>query len=170
MEPSELWRPGDAVEVVVPGPEDGLALGVLLDALNAYYHLPPMTPAERAGVVAALLDGRQRDVLLARRGDQPLGFAVYGFVYPADGPRPGLFLHELFVVAAARGQGVGRRLLARLTEIAQAHDCARIDWAAEAGNTQAMTFYAQIGAERVAEKRYFRVEAARFQAFRDGLE
>lgn len=158
------------MELIEPGAAEAGLVGDLLDQIHAYYDLDPLTPEQRADVVAQLLGRGHNDLVLARDLRGPLGLAVYSFVYPADGPRPGLFLHELFVSQAARGRGVGRALMARLVAIAQARDCARIDWAAEATNAPAMTFYAQIGAERVAEKRYFRVEAKRFAAFAEGLD
>ncbi len=156
-------------EIVEAGPGDAGAVAALLDAINGYYDVAPLDPSVRDAQAAELTAGRYLDVLLARLRDAPVGLAIYTFVLPAGGDGPGLYLKEIFVTDAVRGRGVGRALFARLTAIAMARGCTRIDWTAESTNAGAMRFYADIGAERIEEKRYFRIPARRFASFRDAL-
>ena len=58
--------------------------------------------------------------------------------------RPGIFVEDLFVTEAARGQGVGRLLLARLAALARERGCASLslvvlDW------NPARAFYDRLG-------------------------
>jgi GNAT superfamily N-acetyltransferase len=62
------------------------------------------------------------EALIASLGGQPVGFALFLPDFSTWRGRPGIFLEDLFVREAARGQGVGRALLARLASIALERD------------------------------------------------
>ena len=50
------------------------------------------------------------------------------------------------VTNAARGQGVGRRLLVHLARLARERGCGRLEWAVLNWNEPAMKFYRALGA------------------------
>jgi GNAT superfamily N-acetyltransferase len=64
-------------------------------------------------------------------------------------PRPGVYL-ELFVTHAARGKGVGRRLMTRLAAIAVERGWERIDFQVLDWNP-ARGFYRRIGIEHLGD-------------------
>lgn len=74
------------------------------------------------------------------------GFALYYFRYSSFRGRPSIWLDDLYVHPWARRQGAGRRLMARLGEVAAKVDCSHISWVASASNTVGMGFYQRLGA------------------------
>jgi GNAT superfamily N-acetyltransferase len=58
------------------------------------------------------------ECLLAEQADQAVGLALFYPTYSTFAGRPELWVEDFFVVEAVRGQGVGRRLMARLAALA----------------------------------------------------
>jgi GNAT superfamily N-acetyltransferase len=71
---------------------------------------------------------RQFEALLAFLDDEPGGFALFHPRFSTWLGRPGVYLEDLFVTQAARGRGVGRRLMTRLAAIAVERGWERIDF------------------------------------------
>ncbi len=79
--------------------------------------------------------------LVAERDGEILGFAHHRrFSSPYTGTT-GIFLDDLFTDPAARGRGVGRALIGRLTDMAAAEDRAVVQWVTAEDNHQAQTLY-----------------------------
>ncbi len=93
--------------------------------------------------------GRRRyfETLICRRGGEPIGFALYFFTYSTFMGKPTLYLEDLFVVPAARGEGAGRALLAALARLAVRRGCGRMEWAVLDWNRSAIRFYQRLGAQ-----------------------
>lgn len=92
-------------------------------------------------------DAHESNALVAVLGDRVVGFAHHRlYARPSEGGK-GLFLDDLFTLPDLRGQGVGRVLIARLTEIARDHGCAKVRWITASDNVVAQRLY-----DRVAEK------------------
>jgi uncharacterized protein len=95
-------------------------------------------------------------VAVARQGGSIAGIATVARLIPAPGAQAQLFMKDLYVREAWRGQGVGERLMAFLARHALQQGCVRLDWTTETGNPAALAFYDRLGAARVTEKVYFR--------------
>ncbi|MDH6679326.1 GNAT superfamily N-acetyltransferase [Rhodococcus sp. LBL1] len=79
--------------------------------------------------------------LVAEVDGEILGFAHHRrFSSPYTGTT-GLFLDDLFTDPAARGRGVGRALIGRLTEMAAAEGRAVVQWVTAEDNHQAQALY-----------------------------
>ncbi len=79
--------------------------------------------------------------LVAEVDGEILGFAHHRrFSSPYTGTT-GLFLDDLFTDPAARGRGVGRALIGRLTEMAAAEGHALVQWVTAEDNHQAQALY-----------------------------
>jgi GNAT superfamily N-acetyltransferase len=105
------------------------------------------------------------EILLAEAGDKAVGFASFAVVHPAPDLGGQLFMKDLFVTEAARGQGIGEVLLRALAKIAVERGCVRFDWTAEDTNPRALTFYDRLGARRLTEKVYFRFDGEALKDF-----
>ena len=97
--------------------------------------------------------------------DEVLGLATFAVVYPAPGLSGQLYMKDLFTSDRARGRGIGLVLMRYLAELAQARGCSRFDWTAETGNPRALAFYDRIGARRITEKVYYRIEGDALSRF-----
>ena len=60
--------------------------------------------------------------------------------------KPGLYLEDLYVRSAFRGQGIGRRLLAHVAQIARTRGCGRFEWSVLDWNETAIRSYRRAGA------------------------
>jgi GNAT superfamily N-acetyltransferase len=98
------------------------------------------------------------EAVIAERGGQPVGFALFFGTFSTWLCRPGLYLEDLFVRPEHRRGGVGRQLLAHVAGLAVERGCGRLDWSALEWNTPALEFYAALGAELLTEWRGLRLE------------
>lgn len=97
------------------------------------------------------------EVLIARVGGAPAGFALYFGTFSTFLAKPGIYLEDLYVRADFRRRGVGRALLQRLAQIAVSRGCGRLEWAALDWNEPAIRFYENIGAVKLDEWTTFRL-------------
>ncbi|KXN82195.1 Diamine acetyltransferase 2 [Leucoagaricus sp. SymC.cos] len=81
-----------------------------------------------------------------------VGLALYFFNFSTWTGKPGLYLEDLFVKPEYRSFGVGKALFRKLGEVAQAKDCARLDWAVLKWNQPSIDFYEKkLGATMMSE-------------------
>ena len=90
------------------------------------------------------------EAILAFLDGQPAGCALFHSRFSTWLGRPGLYLEDLYVVEAARGKGVGKRLMARLAAIAVERGWGRIDFHVLDWNP-AREFYHRLGMEHLGE-------------------
>ena len=95
--------------------------------------------------------------LIAELDGAPAGFAFYFFDYSTWLGKPGIYLEDLFVDPAFRGNGIGRALLERLAQTAVERGCTRMKWEVLDWNTPAIDFYRAMGAEFLDEWRNVRL-------------
>lgn len=84
--------------------------------------------------------------LVAESSEQVVGFAHYSFTYSSWGSGPNLFLEDLFVAQAARGQGVGKALIEALDKPARAKGSEKIYWETHKDNLVAQSLYTGVSA------------------------
>jgi len=100
------------------------------------------------------------EAILAFLDEEPAGCALFHTRFSTWLGRPGLYLEDPYVTQSARGQGVGRRLMARLATIAVERSWGRIDFHVLDWNP-AREFYHRLGMEHHGEwLRYGADEAA----------
>jgi GNAT superfamily N-acetyltransferase len=129
--------------------------------LAVYEHLEHEVVASTADLSAALF-GVQRyaEVVFACLDAVPVGFALFFHNFSTFRGKPGIYLEDLFVRPAARGHGIGKRLLAWLAATALERGCARLDWAVLDWNEPALGFYRSLGAVAQADWRTMRLSEA----------
>lgn len=122
-------------------PADETRWRVLFREYREFYKLP-----ESEDIVSRawgwFMDPRHEcKALVAEADGEILGFAHHRrFSSPYTGTT-GLFLDDLFTDPAARGRGVGRALIGRLTEMATAEGRAVVQWVTAEDNHQAQALY-----------------------------
>jgi GNAT superfamily N-acetyltransferase len=102
---------------------------------------------------------RQFEALLAFLDGEPAGFALFHPRFSTWLGRPGMYLEDLFVTQAARGKGVGRRLMTRLAAIAVKRGWERIDFQVLDWNP-ARGFYRRLGMEHLGDWLRYRGDVA----------
>lgn len=133
-------RPGD----------EGLILGFIRE-LADYERLASEVVAGEPDIARTLFgDAPVARCLIASRGGEPVGFALYFRNYSTFLGRAGIYLEDLFVRPAARGAGVGRALLAAVAQVAVSEGAGRLEWSVLDWNRPAIDFYRKMGARAMA--------------------
>jgi GNAT superfamily N-acetyltransferase len=104
------------------------------------------------------------EVVIARWDGEPVGFALFFHNFSTFQGRRGLYLEDLFVRPAYRGQGVGRALLEYLARAAVSRGCGRLEWSVLDWNEPAIGFYRALGAVPMSDWTVHRLEGAPLQA------
>ena len=86
----------------------------------------PLPPAVRAQLVSGLRHFATTLVFLAWDAEQPVGVAVCFIGYSTFAARELVNVHDLAVLPAWRGRGVGRLLLRAVADWARAHGCCKL--------------------------------------------
>lgn len=97
------------------------------------------------------------EVILGEEDGQPVGFALFFHNYSTFLSKPGIYLEDLFVEAAHRGKGYGKKLLAELARIAKERNCGRLEWSVLNWNTPSIEFYKSLGAKPMDEWTVYRM-------------
>ena len=124
------------------------ALLALIAELAEYERLSHEAVATPADLCHSLFGPTPRaHALLAEAGGAAVGMAVFFFSFSTFTGRPSLYLEDVFVRPAHRGQGIGRGFFQRLAERAIAERCGRMEWSVLDWNRPALDFYRALGAE-----------------------
>lgn len=97
------------------------------------------------------------EVLIAELDGLAGGFALFFHNFSTFLAKPGIYLEDLYVRSALRGQGMGEALLRRLAQIAIDRGCGRLEWAVLDWNEPAIGFYKRLGATPMNEWTVHRV-------------
>jgi GNAT superfamily N-acetyltransferase len=87
---------------------------------------------------------------IAQRGEETLGIVNYVLHRTTWSLKEICYLQDLYTVEAARGTGVGRRLIEAVRAMAEAKGCFRVYWQTHESNLQAQALY-----DKVAQKSGF---------------
>jgi GNAT superfamily N-acetyltransferase len=99
-----------------------------------------------------------------------VAFALYFTNFSTFLGRPGLYLEDLYVQPAWRGQGLGRALLQHLGALAVRRGCGRFEWSVLDWNEKAIAFYEKMGASVLPDWRICRVTGTALSAFGDAQD
>jgi GNAT superfamily N-acetyltransferase len=97
------------------------------------------------------------ECLLAEVDGEAVAFALFFHNYSTFEGRPGIYLEDLHVTEAARGLGIGRRLIGRLAALALERGCRRLDLWALHWNP-ARDFYERLGFRRMDDWLPYRID------------
>jgi GNAT superfamily N-acetyltransferase len=124
-------------------PDDAATVARLLHDFNAEFDEPTPTVGVLAERVRGLLAGGVIVVLLA--GDGPDGLAQFRFLRSVWSEGLDLYLEELYVIPARRGEGIGRVLLEATMSTGREAGATRIDLNTGETDTAARALYESVG-------------------------
>ena len=150
-------------------PADMPLIGDFIRALADYEKLAHEVRFDPAVLREKLFGPRPyAEVLIGEVEGAPRGFALFFHNFSTFEGRPGIYLEDLFVMPEARGQGLGRALLAELARIALQRDCARLEWWVLDWNEPAIGFYGSLGARPMDDWTVMRVDGPVLTALAEG--
>lgn len=133
-------------------PSDAAQIIGFIKALAAYEKLSHEMEACEADIVRDLFSDHPKVFCeLAFRDGQPIGFALWYYTYSTFQGRHGIWLEDLFVDPAARGQGAGKALLVHLAQRCVREGLGRFEWAVLDWNEPSIAFYKAQGAVMMTE-------------------
>ncbi|MFM8508927.1 MAG: N-acetyltransferase family protein [Betaproteobacteria bacterium] len=126
-----------------------------LAAFEQLSHLVSVTPQS----LAQHLFGPQpaAQCVVFEQGTEIVAFALFFHNFSTFLGQPGLYLEDLYVRPAYRGQGIGRSLLVHLAGLARDRGCGRFEWSVLDWNANAIAFYEKLGATVMPDWRICRV-------------
>jgi GNAT superfamily N-acetyltransferase len=151
-------------------PADVPAILRFVRELATYEREPDAVEAQEVDLHAALFGERPAaEAVLAEVDGEAVGFALFFHNFSTWTGRRGLYLEDLYVTPAARGQGVGRALLRHLARLAVERGCARFEWSVLDWNAPAIAVYRAIGAVGMEEWTVQRLSGESLRRFADGV-
>jgi GNAT superfamily N-acetyltransferase len=159
-----------SITVRPAGADDAAQLAELFHVLFVHYWGDAAPdPTEMARHVSRDVLPSGCEIAIAERDGRAVGLATFAVLYPGPGLGGEVTMKDLFVRDEARGTGAGRALLQYLARVALTRGCLRLDWTAETDNPAALAFYDRLGARRVTEKVYYRLDEDQLKRWADGL-
>jgi GNAT superfamily N-acetyltransferase len=129
--------------------------------LAEYEKLSHEVVADEAMLRQSLFGARQvAEVIIGDYNDEPVAFALFFHNFSTFLGRPGIYLEDLYVDPAMRGQGIGQMMLTYLAKLAVERGCGRLEWWVLDWNEPAINFYKKLGAQPMAEWSVYRLTGA----------
>ncbi len=148
---------GFEIRPALPGQE-----AIVLDFIRGiaeYERLAHKVVATAEDIRLALFGPRPAaEAIIAWRGEEPLGFALFHANFSTFTGRAGIHLEDLFVWPTHRGQGIGKALFDQVALLARQRGAPRMDWVVLDWNKPAIEFYRAAGAIGLDDWRLFRLE------------
>jgi GNAT superfamily N-acetyltransferase len=143
-------EPSAPLEIRDARPDDVPVLLALFRELAEYEHLEDALKATEERLHRALFgDHPAAEALLAERGGEPVGYAVFFPTFSTFLAIQGVWLEDIFVRPADRKSGTGRALFAAVAARAHERGAERLEWSALDWNELALGFYRGLGAQRM---------------------
>ena len=153
----------NSISISPATPDDVPVILAFIRGLAEYEKLAHACVATEEALRRTLFGDRPAaEVLIARLGKTPVGFALFFQSYSTFLAKPGIYLEDLFVLPEHRGRGVGKALLAHLGRLARERDCGRLEWSVLDWNAPAIAFYERLGATVMPDWRICRMTPNEF--------
>jgi len=131
----------------------------LIDELANFEKLaPPDDKAKKRLIHDAFGKYPTFDILCVSKNESIIAYAFYFFTYSSFMARKTLYLEDIFISEKYRREGIGKALMDELLKIARKNKCARMEWCVLDWNIKAINFYEKLGARRLKEWNYYRIE------------
>jgi GNAT superfamily N-acetyltransferase len=97
------------------------------------------------------------EALIATNDGEPVGYALFFPTFSTFLGKPGMYLEDVYVRPAARGKGIGRKLLEHLARLTVERGWGRLEWSVLDWNEPSIKFYKKMGATPMEEWTVFRL-------------
>lgn len=105
----------------------------------------PLADDARASLIPGMIKHGGARVFLAMDGEESLGMALCFLGFSSFRGKPLVNIHDIAVSPAARGRGIGRKLLAAVETEARAFGCCKVTLEVRSDNARAMGLYQSVG-------------------------
>jgi len=102
------------------------------------------------------------EALVAEGDDGVVGVVLYFYTFSSWFGEPGVYVQDLVVTRAARGQGLGEKLLHELVRVAHRREATHMRLAVDCNNTGAMRFYERCGLANIESDFIYGIEGDEF--------
>lgn len=102
------------------------------------------------------------EALVAENDDNVVGVVLYFYTFSSWFGEPGVYVQDLVVTRAARGEGLGEQLLHELVRVARRRDVTHLRLAVDCTNTAAMRFYERCGFANIESDFIYGIEGDAF--------
>jgi GNAT superfamily N-acetyltransferase len=133
-------------------------IGLLVDLAN-FEHLKPPDKQAKRRIVQDVFSKKIVYLFLAYWGKEPVGYALYFYTYSSFLARPTFYLEDIFVLEKYRHKGIGKELFLRCVEEAGRMGCGRFEFSVLTWNKNAINFYENLGAKRLDQWYYYRIDS-----------
>ncbi|HVA78804.1 MAG TPA: GNAT family N-acetyltransferase [Candidatus Binataceae bacterium] len=138
------------IAILEPDLSDPAHAAALIELFDLYMRDPmeggaPIPAEVRRKLVPGLRAHPACHVFMAYHRSDPVGFAICFLGFSTFNARPLINIHDISVIEAMRGRGVGAALLARIEARARALDCCRITLEVREDNQIARGLYRKFG-------------------------
>lgn len=133
-----------SIRAPVPGDREGWAR-LWQGYLGFYGTALPAAQYDRQFARLLSADPRAVRGLIAFRGKEPLGLAHYIFHPHGWQVEETCYLQDLWTEPGARGEGIGRALIAAVAAAARSRGATPVYWLTHAGNAPARALYDRVG-------------------------
>ncbi len=137
---------------------DAKAFLGLVRALAKFEKLEPPSLSAARRLIRDTFSKKKLNLLLAFSDGKPVAYALYFFTYSSFLARPTLYLEDIFVLQEFRGKKTGKRMFLKLVREAKRLSCGRMEWSVLTWNKNAIRFYEHIGAKRLDQWHYYRLD------------
>jgi len=139
-------------------PADVTHIHAMIVELAVFEKLEHMVVATEALLHEGLFGMRPAcEAIIGEADGEVVTFALFFHNFSTFLTKKGLYLEDLYVRQAHRGQGYGSRMLEHLAGMAVERNCGRFEWSVLDWNEAAIDFYKAKGAEILPDWRICRV-------------
>lgn len=146
------------VEIKFATVEDVPLILQFIKELAKYEKLLDQVVATEEALKEKLFGNRKyAEVIFGYVNNEVAGFAIFFHNFSTFLSKPGLYLEDLYIRPEFRRQGLAKKMLAFLANLALERDCGRLEWWVLDWNKKAIDFYISIGAVPMDEWTVYRI-------------
>lgn len=125
--------------------------------LASYEKMLDQVVATESLLTEWLFEKKTAEVIFVELEGKEIGFALYFHNFSTFLGQAGLYLEDLYVLPAYRGNGYGKAILKQLAKIAVERGCGRLEWWCLDWNQPSIDFYLSLGAKAMDEWTVYRI-------------